>query len=191
MKRKLSVAEQEWWNTTAWCAIFAILKVASHFDSTVKVMMTSDSDLLLLRKSWQKKVPISQNPQMCLLHMWPSINELLMRQVFRDVYNLQCEEILLDISFRSYSFDNLKDYGTLYMTTGVGVVLCQDAVDRDRHVVMFETNGTRDAVFFEDTKTNSREPNWHDWTKDFVVYRVYIVLRQTHNPTRAAVEMNV
>ena len=189
MKRKLSVAEQEWRDRTAWCGIFAILKVASHFDSTVKVMMTSDSDLLLLQKSWQKKVPISHNPQMCLSYFWPSISEHQMRQVFKDVYDLQCEEVWLDSSVYYYGFDHLKDYEKLYMTTGVGVVICKDEVDR--HVVMFETNGTRDALFFKDNKTNSRAPDWQNWTKDFVVYRVYIVLRQTHNPTRAAVEMNV
>jgi hypothetical protein len=127
MQQILSKEEQKWWDNTGWCAIFAILRVAWHFDTTVRVMMKSNSDLAQLQELWKKDIRFSEKE----LRIWPAVSSNLTQEVLEYVYSLLCDRICLSsdfaqraskitLSLETNGFKKLANFPSFYETVLVG-----------------------------------------------------------------------
>jgi hypothetical protein len=185
-------------DNTAWCAVYAIQKVADEFINDVKVEMQSAEDLAQLLKEWQKDIEFTPRQ----LQIWPGMSRNLVTTVLNLVYRLDCTEICQEFILNyttvkqirtlasicpgkaketlsklsgKHDLQQLASLPEFYQTTGVGIVLCQN--HESGHVFVFETNKTESEVWFGDPTGNSREPEWLPFYAEqlYVVYAVYLV----------------
>jgi len=184
--------EREWWSNSPWCAIFATLRIAWYFDpSEIKVLCNSDEDLAELQKQWQRDVDFNARA----LEIWPAFSATNSIKVLEQVYGLVHSIICKDSRFDNQAFcmkskefplkedsglQELAQFQPFYESVGIGMLICKSKIDKIMHAIVFQTKGTKDSVFFEDTNgSNLEETFWED-TNEFSVLQVILVSKPPH-----------
>ena len=184
--------EREWWSNSGWCAIFSTLRIAWYFDpSEIKVLCKSDEDLAELQKQWKRDVDFNAHA----LKIWPALSATNSIKVLEQVYGLVHSIICKDSRFDNQAFcmkskefplkedsglQELAQFQPFYESVGIGMLICKSKIDKIMHAIVFQTKGTKDSVFFEDTNgSNLEETFWED-TNEFSVLQVILVSKPPH-----------